>query len=1607
MYRMQLHARQEAISKVLDSLSSKVKQETQPLLSTFVKSLFKHASARDLSEYDAADLNGLTMANWQHFQSWDRLTPKVSVFNPNIEEQEWQTTHTVICVLVKDMPFVLDSVRLILNRQQANIYSIFHSSFDTKRNESGDVLTLDNGDEGEKELLIYFEIDHRSDKTDRAELVTEIQKVLFDVSSVVQDYQPMVAKVQELMTVLSDECASVDESELEESKVFLKWLIGNHFTFLGYDEYEIRDNEIEKIQESSLGLSKSVQERKPQSLDSISKEQSSFLFNKELLAFVKSGRRSTVHRPAYCDYIIVKKYNEKGEVIGGRRLLGLYTSVVYNNSPKNIPVVRKKIKRVLELSELKDAGHNFKELSQILHTYPRDELIQASAEELFSVANEVLSIQERKKIRLFFRKDVYDRFLIAILYIPRDIYNTQLREEIRKMLMDRFDVEDWDFTTFFSESVLARTRFVFRLKSPIEGPIDVEHLENQVILISRQWSDELLSALIEATGEEQGLDLHKVYYSAFPASYRETYSARIGVTDIQRMEDLYSDNDTCLKLSFYRSRESEKSVLKLKIFHQDSALLLSDLVPVLENLGLKVIDEFPFQIQRDQSQCVWIYDFSLLYEPQPDFDPKEIKGQFSDAFINIWYGRAENDAFNRLILKAGLTWREVAMLRAYSRYMKQIKFSYSETFIAETLFKYPELASQLAWLFAYRFNPIHAEKTNLFSNCLDGISELIESVDNLSEDKVLRRFVELMSATFRTNFYQLSKTGDKKNYLSFKIAPQQISEIPLPRPMFEIYVYSPRMEGVHLRGGKVARGGLRWSDRIEDFRTEVLGLVKAQQVKNAVIVPVGAKGGFVAKKIADLASREEIQKEGIECYKLFIKGLLDITDNLKEGSVCAPEKVVRHDQDDPYLVVAADKGTATFSDIANEVAIEYGHWLGDAFASGGSQGYDHKGMGITAKGAWVSVQRHFREEGIDVQNDSIRVIGIGDMAGDVFGNGMLRSEKIKLVAAFNHLNIFVDPDPNPETSFNERDRLFKLPRSSWEDYGKELISKGGGIFKRSAKSIPISAEMKMLFGITENQLAPNDLIKKILKSKVDLIWNGGIGTYIKSSSESNADVGDKANDALRVNGNELQTKVIGEGGNLGCTQLGRIEYALNGGRCFTDSIDNAGGVDCSDHEVNIKILLDDLVVNGDLTEKQRNQWLVKMTDDVSNLVLTNNYQQAQSLSLSYSQNYKQIEEYRRHIADLESQEKLNRELEYIPSDETISDRKASGAGLTRPELSVLISYSKGDLKEQLINSNISNDSYIEGEVESAFPTQLVKEFKASVYQHKLKNEIVATQVANDVFNHMGITFLHRLQESTGASTKDIAIAYIIARDVFGLHDLWREIETLDQKVSTDLQYELMIKSAKTVRRASRWFIKNYRLGLSASDLVPQYQKPLNNIFSNLKSILYGAALDRWQQSIQALVEQGLSESLATKAVSTDYLYNCLGVISVSKSLNLSEVEVASAYFKLGDLLNLDDFAKQLDGLTVATHWQTRARESYRDDLEWQQRRITQGVLSHQSNTKNLADSIEAWIGKNEILVNRWHRMVKEILGTSEPEFSMYSVAIRELLDLSQASDHDT
>lgn len=1590
------------------ALAQHISEQALPQVALFAEQFFGIISLDELTQRRLSDLAGCTLSAWRMLERFDHAQPQVRVYNPDYERHGWQSTHTAVEVLHHDLPFLVDSVRTELNRRGYSIHTLQTTVLSVRRGSKGELLEiLPKGTQGEgvlQESLMYLEIDRCANTAELNLLTRELEQVLAEVRVAVGDFLPMKAKIGDMLALI-DQNGFVAEDERAEVKGFLEWLVDNHFTFLGYEEFQVapddKGGQMVYDEQSFLGLTKLL--RAGLSKDDLRIEDYAVTYLREpvLLTFAKASHPSRVHRPAYPDYVSIRQIDANGNVVKECRFMGLYTSSVYGESVRAIPYIRRKVAEIERRSGFDAKAHLGKELAQVLEVLPRDDLFQTPVDELFSTVMSIVQIQERNKIRVFLRKDPYGRFCYCLAYVPRDIYSTEVRQKIQQVLMERLKATDCEFWTFFSESVLARVQLILRVDPKNRIDIDPLQLENEVIQACRSWQDDYSALTIENFGEAQGTNVLADFPKGFPAGYRERFAAHSAVVDMQHVLSL-SDAKP-LVMSFYQPLTQTGQQLHCKLYHADTPLALSDVLPILENLGLRVLGEFPYRLRHTSGREFWIHDFAFTYSEGLNLDIQQLNDTLQDAFVHIVRGDAENDAFNRLVLTAGLPWRDVALLRAYARYLKQIRLGFDLGYIASTLNNHADIARELTRLFKTRFYLARKLSSDDLEQRLEhAILAALDEVQVLNEDRILRRYLDLIKATLRTNFYQPDANGQNKSYFSFKFNPKLIPDLPKPVPKFEIFVYSPRVEGVHLRFGNVARGGLRWSDREEDFRTEVLGLVKAQQVKNSVIVPVGAKGGFLPRRLPLGGSRDEIAAEGIACYRIFISGLLDITDNLKEGGVVPPANVVRHDEDDPYLVVAADKGTATFSDIANGIAIDYGFWLGDAFASGGSAGYDHKKMGITARGAWVGVQRHFRERGINVQEDPISVIGIGDMAGDVFGNGLLMSDKLQLVAAFNHLHIFIDPNPDTASSFAERQRLFDLPRSAWSDYDTSIMSAGGGIFPRSAKSIAISPQMKERFAIEADKLTPTELLHALLKAPVDLLWNGGIGTYVKSSEESHADVGDKANDALRVNGNELRCKVVGEGGNLGMTQLGRVEFGLNGGATNTDFIDNAGGVDCSDHEVNIKILLNEVVQAGDMTEKQRNQLLGSMTEEVSGLVLGNNYKQTQALSLAARRAKERIAEYKRLMADLESRGKLDRAIEFLPSEEQLAERVAANQGLTRAELSVLISYSKIDLKEALLKSLVPDDDYLTRDMETAFPSSLVSKFAEPMRRHRLKREIVSTQIANDLVNNMGITFVQRLKESTGMSPANVAGAYVIVRDIFHLPHWFRQIEALDYNVPAEIQLTLMDELMRLGRRATRWFLRSRRNEQDAGRDVAHFGPKIAALGLKLDELLEGPTRERWMTRYQGFVEAGVPELLARMVAGTTHLYTLLPIIEASDVTGQDPAEVAKAFFAVGSNLDLTWYLQEISNLPVENNWQALAREAFRDDIDLQQRAITISVLQMQNAPQDMDERVRLWIKQHKVMVVRWRAMLDELRAATGTDYAMYAVANRELVDLAMS-----
>jgi glutamate dehydrogenase len=1599
------------IERVNENLVRKLSKTQSDLVTRFCTDFYNSVAETDLINRTPDELYASILSLWNFCQRPVSCGDGyIRVSNPNIEEHGWQSKHTVIELLYADMPFMVDSIRMELNRLGLNAHLMIHQPFYFKRGKNGKITALEvirDDTDAPIETPIYIEVDRETNPEKLEQLKQSIEKVLRDVCITVSQWLPMKEKLSHVISEVEASPFPKTKKNLYEAVDFLRWIDDDHFTFMGYRYYDFKTNKgdilLSPQPENSLGLKKVVDKKHHEYMMSMLPKPAQRLAqdNTNILIISKTSTLSTVHRPAYIDYIGVKRFNKTGKVIGEHRFYGLYTSAAYNLNPSAIPMLRLKVKEVIKKSNLSTKGHDARALAHILETFPRDELFQISTQKLLEISMGVLHMQERPAVRLFVREDPFGRFFSALVYVPKEVYTTKLRIHVTQILKRHFQgIGDVQHTTYFSESILARTLYQINVEDMDSIKYDLQAIERDLVDACKTWKDNLSEALKTVFGEEDGVTLSAQYSAAFPASYEEDTNSLSAVNDIRHLEELTDDNK--LSMMLYHPQEEKGDRLRFKLYNLDEPSSLSEVLPMLENMGCNVLGEVPHKIMAADGRTRWIMDFYLAVEQLNHQEFDLIKDNFQETFARVWRGEAEDDAFNRLVLLAHLNWREVSVLRGYAKYLLQIGFNLSQSYIEETLSNHAGIARQLVDLFNLRFGLDHKQPTSEeYKAAAKKVRLALNSVNNIDEDRILSRYIDVISATLRTNFFQMDEFGQPKNYISFKLNPRKIPEVPKPIPMFEIFVYSPRVEGVHLRGGKVARGGLRWSDRREDFRTEILGLVKAQQVKNSVIVPVGAKGGFFCKRQHTLTDRDAIFKEGIACYQTFIRALLDVTDNYVGEDIIHPKNVVRYDGSDPYLVVAADKGTASFSDIANGISEEYDFWLGDAFASGGSVGYDHKKMGITARGAWESVKRHFREMGINCQTTDFTCIGIGDMAGDVFGNGMLLSKHIRLVAAFNHMHIFIDPDPDPATSYQERERLFNLDRSSWEDYDKSLISKGGGLFERSAKSIRLSPEIQELIGTKEKELAPNQLIHMLLQAEVDLLWNGGIGTYVKSSQETNAEVGDKANNGLRVDGSQLRCKVVGEGGNLGLTQRGRIEYMMNGGRANTDFIDNAGGVDCSDKEVNIKILLNAIVANGDMTIKQRNNLLAKMTDEVANIVLNDNYMQIQSISITESRAAMTLKEFMRFIHDMEKSSFLDRALESIPSDDELLERKAKGKGLTRGSLSVLVAYGKMRLKDQLCVPEITNNPYYSKILHNYFPKPLRSKYKDAMENHRLRNEIIATELANHMVNYMGSNFVYRIQDETGANIVEIAACFSMAMEIFDIYALWEQVRDMDNKVSTKIQHEIMARSQRMIRRATRWFLRHGDRSMPMQDYIKYFKDDMKVLSENVTTVLDRREERELNGIVQKYIKEGVPESLAVKVTYLSTTFSGLDIVEMSKLADEEIMVVAEIYYKLGAKLELHWFLDQIVLQPVENHWQAFARSAFREELDWQQRGLTLAVLKLTSSDNSPEERLKGWIEDSQELIERWSSMVADFKSTNTHEFAKFSVALRELLILVQ------
>jgi len=1544
----------------------------------------------ELATLRPADVAGAVLAQLTLREGRARGTGEVRVSNPTRAADGWESRHTVVQVVTDDMPFLVDSISTVVVERGYDVHLSWHPVVD--------------GDS-----LVHLEFDRETDPAVLASVRDEVANALADVRATVADWAAMRDRSLDLARGLRRRPpVSVDAADVAEAVTFLEWLADDHFTFLGCVEYELlpggEPDALRVVQGSQLGV---VRRRDLAAASAafgrMAPELRHLAYEPYVLTLTKAQARSTVHRAVPFDYVGVKRFDDTGTVVGECRFTGLYTANVYSETTSDVPVLRRKVARVIARAALDPRGHDGRTLGHILETFPRDELFRISADELFAVATGILRMGERRKLHLFVLPDEYGRFVSCLVYLPRDRYTTIERVRILDALREAFgDPDDpgvaVDFQVSVTESVLARLHIVVSTPAGARRP-DVAALEERLGHLARHWVDDLRDALVAAHGEEVGLDTYREWADAFPPGYQFEVPATVAVTDLAVLQGLDPTGDLAVRLTGPVTGSIEGEPLRAELYRSGGALVLSDVMPLLEHLGVTVVDERPYEIRPAHGPTCWIYSFGVRTDPRDPLPDADAQARVAELFLGVWAGEIENDGLNRLVLRAGLAPRDVVIVRTFAKYLRQAGLRFTDAYLADVLSGNPDAVRLFVELFHARFDPARADGGE--ADAIDErLTAAIDAVASLDEDRILRALATVVRAAVRTNAYQPGADGRVKPYVSVKVNAAEIPFLSPPRPEHEIWVYSPRVEAVHLRSGDIARGGIRWSDRREDFRWEVLGLMKAQTVKNSVIVPVGAKGGFVVKR-PPAGDRALVQAEVRECYRTFMCGMLDLTDNLVDGAVVPPGDVRRYDGDDPYLVVAADKGTASFSDLANGIAAEYGFWLGDAFASGGSAGFDHKEMGITSRGAWISVQAHFRALGVDADTAPITVVGIGDMSGDVFGNGLLRSPHVKLLAAFDHRHVFVDPDPDPAASYAERARLFALPASSWADFDPAVLSPGGAVFDRAAKSVTLSVEACAVLGVADRRLSPDALVTAILRAPVDLLWNGGIGTFVKASTESHADVGDRTNDAVRVDGSDLRCKVVGEGGNLGFTQRGRIEYALAGGRINTDAIDNSAGVDCSDHEVNIKILLEGAIRRGTLAADERDALLASMTDDVAELVLADNSAQANALEIAAVEAASLVGVHARQIERLEQTAHLDRALEFLPSAKQLQERHAAGLGLTAPELAVLLAYTKLELERSLVASDVPDDPALHDRLVDYFPPALRDSTRFPVDEHALRREITATVVANAVVNRAGISFLSRLGDETGESLADLTRAHLVARDVFGMSALWDEVDALDLRVPAATQDAMFLALRRLVERGARWLVRHG----GAPELGPaieRYRPGVAAVLAALPQVVSGPAARRLDVQTDEYERVGVPRDLATSASVAEWALAALPATALAETHGADPVLVARLAFVLAERLELDRLLEQIAALPRGDRWQTEARAALRDQFHDSHEQITAAVLTSGEGAlteAGVSGRVDAWLADHREAVERYQRVVDDVEAAGLFDLATLAVARRALREL--------
>ena len=1593
-------AKEDATESLIGAAAAVLAARHPDIPPNFLADLYRQALPDDLQHYAPDDLAGIAGQAWSFLQTRKPGAAKIGFARAGLPRDE-----AILQIVNDDMPFLVDSVLGELSERGVDIRLLAHPVLTVERDQAGKLKAFRGASKGHgsRESYIHVHTAGTEDESERAEIVRALQQILAEVAICVHDWRPMLARVGEVVADLQTTPPPLPADEIAEAIQFLQWLAADNFTLLGARDYAYAGEEqaLTPKLETGLGLLRSPDMRllrRGNQLVTITPEIDEFLKEPKLLIVTKAAVRSRVHRRVNLDYIGVKRFDPDGHLVGVSVFCGLFTSTAYTRSARAIPYLRHKLDDVISRAGFDPSSHSGKALVNVLENYPRDELFQIDEDTLYEFALAILQLNERPHVRVLPWHDRFDQFVSVLVYVPRDRYDSNIRAKIGNYLAAAFKGEVRAFNPFFPEGPLVRVHFIIVRTEGKTPAVDRGVLERAVEAIIRNWVDGFKEALGGPAHAGTGRMLLARYEAAFPADYREAYSPAAAVADIRAIEALTAEHP--LAVEFHANHGAEDAGAGLKVFSHSRPIPLSERVPVLENMGFRVIDERTYHIEPKDAADIWLHDMVLQSALEQPFALADAKDKLEACFLAVMEGRAESDGYNALVLAAGMVWRDVAVLRAHSRFLRQIRMPYSQDYMWATLRKHSGVAANIVKLFHTRFDPhlgvTMEERAVQEAAIAAAIEAALQAVESLDEDRILRLFANAVAAAVRTNFYQTNRDGKPKDLIAIKFASRKLDAVPLPRPLYEIFVYSPRVEGVHLRFGKVARGGIRWSDRPQDFRTEILGLVKAQNVKNAVIVPVGAKGGFVPKHLPGVGAREAIQAEGTACYRLFISTLLDITDNIGTGTIgiVPPPEVVRQDGDDPYLVVAADKGTATFSDIANDIAAAHDFWLGDAFASGGSAGYDHKQMGITARGAWESVKRHFREMDVDIAKTPFTVVGVGDMSGDVFGNGMLREKTIKLVGAFDHRDIFIDPEPDAERSFAERQRLFDLPRSSWQDFDKSIISKGGGVYSRGAKEIRLSPQAQKLFDVGA-KVTPAELIRAILCAQVDLLFFGGIGTYVRASDESDEAAGDRANDPIRIAGKDLRCKVIGEGANLGMTQRGRIEAAFRGVRLNTDAIDNSAGVNTSDMEVNIKIALSIPVRDGRLGMDARNALLTGMTGEVAALVLRNNYLQTLALSLAERRGMEDFGFLQRLIQILEGRGLLDRGVEFLADDIALAERRRRLQPFTRPELSVLLAYAKITLYEDLLESAVPDDAYLGRELVRYFPGVIPERFPDALTKHRLRREIIATQLANSMINRGGPSLMVRISDQTGAAPADIAFAFAAVRDSYGMTALNTAIDSLDNLVAAKVQLALYQAVQDLLLDRIIWFLRNVDLRSGLADVVTHYRDGIAAVATALDQALPEEARDTRAARRQDLIAAGVSEEIAVNMSNLGPLTAAPDIVLVAGRTGRSIGDVAATYFAARSFFGLDRIVAAAGNIPIADYFDRLALDRARDSIGDAERRLTAAMIG---DGEGGAAAVERWVESRKAPVERIRSAIHEI-AASGLTLSKLAVAASLLGDL--------